>query len=286
MIHSLKISFFVCAVFPLLGEKAASPKSFVTVLPVRLGLLGRKGLCPGELRSGSVSIQGRWHDALHGKAQRRSSFQKIYKNFEMVLEWKHLRYAGNAGIFIWCPRSVLDKLPRGRLPQGIEIQILDLGYEENHLKNKGKHSNWFTSHGGVFPVGVGRMKAFTPEITYVAKDGTKYKVGKPNSARSFPTKRLTRPHGHWNHYYIRAINGEVRLWVNREEVSGGYDCKPSEGHLVMESEGGADRLSCYALARTSLDFGCFLPVGDDLVLEFVDLQHPQDQKDQGTHSHD
>ena len=29
MIHSLKISFFVCAVFPLLGEKAASPKSFV-----------------------------------------------------------------------------------------------------------------------------------------------------------------------------------------------------------------------------------------------------------------
>ena len=135
-----------------------------------------------------------------------------------------------------CPRSV-DKLPRGRLPQGIEIQILDLGYEENHLKNKGKHSNWFTSHGDVFPVGVGRMKAFTPEITYVAKDGTKYKVGKPNSARSFPTKRLTRPHGHWNHYYIRAINGEVRLWVNGEEVSGGYDCKPSEGHLVMESEG-------------------------------------------------
>ena len=113
------------------------------------------------------------------------------------------------------------------------------------------------------------MKAFTPEITYVAKDGTKYKVGKPNSARSFPTKRLTRPHGHWNHYYIRAINGEVRLWVNGEEVSGGYDCKPSEGHPVMGVGGSADRLSCYALARTSSDFGCFLPVGDDLVLEFV-----------------
>lgn len=163
--------------------------------------------------------------------------QKVYKNFEMVLEWKHLRYAGNAGIFIWCPREVLDKLPRGRLPQGIEIQILDLGYEENHLKNKGKHSNWFTSHGDVFPVGVGRMKAFTPEITYTAKDGTKYKVGKPNSARSFPTKRLSNGVGKWNHYYIRAINGEIRLWVNGEEVSGGYECKPSEGHLVMESEG-------------------------------------------------
>ena len=51
-------------------------------------------------------------------------------------------------------------------------------------------------------------------------------------ARSFPTKRLTR-HGEWNHYHFRAINGEVRLWVNGEEVSGGYECKPSEN----ESEG-------------------------------------------------
>ena len=80
---------------------------------------------------------------------------KIYKNFEMVLEWRHNKYSGNAGIFIWCPRKVLDTLPRGRLPQGIEIQILDLGYEENFLKNKKKRSNWFTSHGDVFPVGVG-----------------------------------------------------------------------------------------------------------------------------------
>ena len=161
---------------------------------------------------------------------------KIYKNFEMVLEWRHNKYAGNAGIFIWCPRKVLDTLPRGRLPQGIEIQILDLGYEENFLKNKKKRSDWFTSHGDVFPVGVGSMKAMNPQMTYT-ENGDTWKVGKPNSARSFPSKRLTRPHGEWNHYYFRAINGEVRLWVNGEEVSGGYECKPSEGHLVMESEG-------------------------------------------------
>ena len=162
---------------------------------------------------------------------------KVYKNFEVTFEWRHLRHAGNAGVFLWCPRSVLDKLPRGRLPQGIEIQILDLGYETNHLKNKGKHSNWFTSHGDVFPVGVGRMKAFTPEITYKAEDGKKYKVGKPTSSRCFPTKRLSKGVGEWNHYYIEAKNAEVRLWVNGEEVSGGYECKPSEGHFVLESEG-------------------------------------------------
>ena len=81
------------------------------------------------------------------------------------------------------------------------------------------------------------MKAFTPQITYKKKDGTKYTVGKPNSRRSFPTQRLTLGVGKWNHYYIRAINGEVRLWVNGVEVSGGTDCQPATGYLCLESEG-------------------------------------------------
>ena len=41
----------------------------------------------------------------------------------------------------------------------------------------------------------------------------------------------------WNHYYIRAINGEVRLWVNGKEVSGGTNCEPANGYLCLESEG-------------------------------------------------
>jgi len=161
-----------------------------------------------------------------------------YTNFELVLEWKHRAYAGNAGVFLWCPESAFTDLPPGQLPRsGIEVQILDLGYEENHEKSKGRPSDWFTSHGDVFPVGGARMKAFTPEITYTYPDGSSAKVGKPSSSRSFPTKRLTRKAGEWNHYYIRAINGEVRLWVNGEEVNGGNECKPSTGYLALESEG-------------------------------------------------
>ena len=41
----------------------------------------------------------------------------------------------------------------------------------------------------------------------------------------------------WNDYYIRAINGEVRLWVNGEEVSGGAEIEPAKGYLCLESEG-------------------------------------------------
>lgn len=165
--------------------------------------------------------------------------QKTYTNFEMVLEWNHATHAGNSGVFLWCPEAAFTDLKPGSLPRsGIEVQVLDLGYEENHVKSKGAPSDWFTSHGDVFPVGASKMTAFTPEIDYAGEKGP-YKVGKPASPRSFPTKRLVRPAGEWNHYYIRAINGEVRLWVNGEEVNGARDCSPSTGYLALEAEGAA-----------------------------------------------
>jgi hypothetical protein len=96
-------------------------------------------------------------------------------------------------------------------------------YAEQYEKKNGKKPDWFTTNGDVFPVGVATMKPFPP----VAPDGR----------RSFPTKNLSRGINEWNHYYVRAINGEVRLWVNGEEVSGGTACSPASGPLCLESEG-------------------------------------------------
>ena len=59
----------------------------------------------------------------------------------------------------------------------------------------------------------------------------------PDGSRSFPRKNLSKVIGEWNHYYVRAINGEVRLWVNGEEVSGGTNIRPATGYLCLESEG-------------------------------------------------
>ena len=89
----------------------------------------------------------------------------------------------------------------------------------------------------MFPVGDSKMTAFRPQIDYAKEDGATYHVGSPNSSRSFPDERLVRPHGEWNHYYVRAINGEVRLWVNGVEVNGGQNCQPAEGYLALEAEG-------------------------------------------------
>lgn len=148
---------------------------------------------------------------------------KQYKNFELVLQWKHLKSAGNSGVFVWAPEAGLTSLKRNQLPQGIEVQILDHGYKEQYEARTKKKAEWFTTDGDVFPVHGSKMKPFPPKS--------------PDGSRSFPRKNLTNGFGKWNHYYVRCINGEVRLWVNGEEVSGGNECEPRSGYICLESEG-------------------------------------------------
>ena len=161
-----------------------------------------------------------------------------YTNFELDFEWRHLTHAGNSGLFLWCPEAAFTDLPPGNLPRsGIEVQVLDLGYETDWEAAHGAPSDWFTSHGDVFPVGDSRMTARTPTIDYVDVAGRRYTVGSPQSARSFPVKRRVRPAGEWNHYLVRAVDGAVKLWVNGEEVNGGTACAPASGYLALEAEG-------------------------------------------------
>lgn len=145
-------------------------------------------------------------------------------NFEVVAEWRHLKSGGNSGLFVWASDKSLEGIRPGMLPRGgIEVQVLDHGYKEQYEKQTGKKATWFTTHGDVFPVGTSKMTPFAP----VSPDGH----------RSFPSKELSKGVNEWNHYYVRCINGEVRLWVNGEEVSGGTGCEPSTGYLCLESEG-------------------------------------------------
>lgn len=146
-------------------------------------------------------------------------------DFELLCEWMHQQKGGNSGIFVWAtPQSIANLAAgQGRLPHGIEVQVLDLGYAELYTKQTNKPADWFTSHGDVFPVGPVKMRPFPP----VAPDGR----------RSFPSKETTLGTNQWNHYYIRAIGGEVKLWVNGTQVSGGDGISPSSGYLCLESEG-------------------------------------------------
>jgi hypothetical protein len=147
-----------------------------------------------------------------------------YTNFELVIEWRHLKSAGNSGVFVWVPEQALAQLKPGVLPEyGIEVQMLDHGFRDQYEKSSGRKGDWFTTHGDIFAVGKSKLTPFPPTS--------------PNGSRSFPRKDLSRGVSEWNHYYLRGINGEVRLWVNGEEVSGGSGADPRTGYLCLEAEG-------------------------------------------------
>lgn len=148
---------------------------------------------------------------------------KIYTNLEIVVEWRHLKAAGNSGVFLWAAEKPLLDLKPGQLPHGIEVQILDHGYTEQYEAASKRKATWFTTHGDVFPVGAARLTPFAPLS--------------PDGSRSFPKFKSTKGVGEWNHYHIRAVGGEVRLTVNGVEVSGGSGANPATGYLCLESEG-------------------------------------------------
>ena len=150
---------------------------------------------------------------------------KTVRNFEMVLEWRHLKSAGNSGVFVWVSPEAIEKLNnRARLPErhrsaGARPRLLD----ELRAARRARR-----------PIGSRPTVTSFPSGRQVS---SRLPPSSPDGRRSFPRKNLSKGVGEWNHYYIRGINGEVRLWVNGEEVSGGSACHPAEGYLCLESEG-------------------------------------------------
>lgn len=132
-----------------------------------------------------------------------------YENFILELEWRHLRSGGNAGVFLWAAPEPATGQPFLR---AIEVQVLDHGY--------GK-SDWFTTHGDVFPIHGSTMKPFEPS----------------RGMRSFPSEERSKGSPEWNHYRIECRNGTLKLSVNGAEVSGGSECNWRKGYIALESEG-------------------------------------------------
>lgn len=136
--------------------------------------------------------------------------ERMYQNFILEIEWRHLVPKGNAGIFVWAD----DISARGQpFIRGIEVQILENAYGQS--KN-------YTTHGDIFPIHGATM---TPEN------------GRGGS-RAFPTEERSNPSPEWNHYRVECRDGEISLAVNGKVVTRGRDCSPRHGYLCLESEGG------------------------------------------------
>lgn len=136
--------------------------------------------------------------------------ERMYQNFIMELEWRHMVPRGNAGVFIWADDITARGVPFHR---GIEVQVL-----ENAYGNSQSH----TTHGDIFPIHGATM---TP-------------VNGRGGSRAFPTEERSKASPEWNHYRITCQDGEISLAVNGEVVTQGKDCSPRKGYICLESEGG------------------------------------------------
>jgi hypothetical protein len=141
---------------------------------------------------------------------------KMYENFVVELEWRHLTPGGNAGFFVWSDALTAPGQPFTR---AVEIQVLD---GPNHPDRR------YTTHGDVFPIHGATLIPDNP-----------FKTAKPGiSGRSYPTEDRSKPSPEWNHYRIECIDGKISLAVNGKVVTTGHSASPRKGHLCLESEGG------------------------------------------------
>lgn len=132
---------------------------------------------------------------------------RMYQNFILELEWRHLKPKGNAGVFVWADAITAKGQPFHR---GVEVQVLD-----------GLESEWYTSDGDVFPIHGARL---TPLHGW-------------GGDRAFPVTRRMRPSPEWNHYRITCIDGRLTHAVNGQVVTRGVQGSPRKGYICLESEG-------------------------------------------------
>lgn len=135
--------------------------------------------------------------------------ERQYENFELEVDYLHVKAGGNAGLFVWSDPITSRGVPFTR---AIEVQILD-----------GRNTENSTSHGDVFAI---HGATFVP--LYPHPSGW---------MRCLPIERRAKPAGEWNHYHVSCSNGVIRLAVNGREVSGGTESRPRKGYICLESEG-------------------------------------------------
>jgi hypothetical protein len=133
--------------------------------------------------------------------------ERMFQNFILELEWRHLKPKGNAGVFVWADALTAPGQPFIR---GIEVQVLD-----------GREGPGHTSDGDIFPIHGARM------IPVNGRGGD----------RAFPTEKRAKPSPEWNQYRIECVDGAISLAVNGKVVTRGHSASPRKGYVCLESEG-------------------------------------------------
>ena len=136
--------------------------------------------------------------------------ERMYENFILEIEWRHMTAGGNSGVFLWS-----NAVPgRNRLPEGMEVQMLELDWYKIHNR-----TNAYVS-GELF--GAGGMKAVPDN---------------PRGSRSKSVEMRCKGKGEWNKYTVVAVDGTVKLAINGKFVNGIRLASRRKGYLCLEAEG-------------------------------------------------
>lgn len=139
-----------------------------------------------------------------------------YENFVLHVEWMHMEPGGNSGVFVW---SSAQPNPQSRLPDGVEVQMLELEWPELHVQD-GVRPPLAYVHGELFGV-----------------NGVKTTPDNPRGTRSMSVENRCLGRGKWNTYDVVAVDGVIKLSVNGKFVNGISRSTQKKGYLCMESEG-------------------------------------------------
>lgn len=162
--------------------------------------------------------------------------EKMYQNFILHVEWRHMEKGGNSGIFVWC-----DARPEehNRLPSGVEVQMLELDWV-NQNKRDGETPPIAYVHGELFGAG---------KVTTVPDN--------PRGVRSKSIENRCLGVGEWNRYTVVCVDGTIKLSVNGKFVNGLRESSTRKGYLCLESEGA--QIELRNLQIIELDNGYILP---------------------------
>ncbi len=151
----------------------------------------------------------------HGKPIGVIRSEKMYENFIIHVEWRHLEKGGNSGVFVWS-----DAVPgNADLPMGMEVQMLELDWVNQNKKN-GEMPPIAYVHGELF--GAGGMTA-SPD--------------NPRGTRSKSVENRCLGVGQWNKYTVVCIDGTVKLAINGKFVNSIRLASKRKGYICLEAEG-------------------------------------------------
>ena len=120
-------------------------------------------------------------------------------------------------------KSLIPKLHKtdpAPLPKGMETQMLELDWVNQHKRPDGSLPPIAYVHGELF--GAGGLKAVPDN---------------PRGERSKSLENRCKGKGQWNVYDVVAVDGTVKLSVNGKFVNGIRQSSVKKGYLCLESEG-------------------------------------------------